>query len=571
MAGLLPPVVAELQANISEFKAKMGEARTEMVKTSKEGGSAFGGLKTVGTAALLGIGGAAIGIAASAVKAALEGQKAHAQLELAVKNTGAAFSAVEPQVSKLSDKFAGFGYQNDQVEESLTRMVQITGDAPKALSLMGTAADLAKARNMDLTAAVTLVGKASEGNVTALKRLGIATKDATGHTITGTQAIAELNKTFGGAAQASAETYAGKMAAFGARMDNLKEKLGNALLPIIAAVAAAFGSFIGYLESHHAVLIALGIAIGAVLVPAFISWAITAGAAAVATIVATAPVIAIGVAIAALAAVIVYLWTHWDQIWTWIMNHKAYAALIILFAPVIAGLVLLVGTVKFLWTNWDQVWRDIQTVTTVVWSVLRPIFDAVKTYIGYVVTAVQTYWAIWYAIFSAVAGVVSTAWSTIAGIFDGLKRGLGTVGVVVNGLSIAFSIAWGTISGIVSSAWSFISGIFSAIVNGVANVVNHIKSIPGEAAKAAASITKNIPIVGSFAGIAGAIFGGAEGMIVPGPTGGPLPIIAHGGEVVLNQGQQANVLMAISRGQHTSGGVGGVTVNANTNASAHDI
>ena len=66
MAGFLPPVVAELRANIADFSAKMGEARTEMRTT--EGSFAQAG--ALGKGALLGIGAVAVGVGYESVKLA---------------------------------------------------------------------------------------------------------------------------------------------------------------------------------------------------------------------------------------------------------------------------------------------------------------------------------------------------------------------------------------------------------------------------------------------------------------------------------------------------------------------
>lgn len=68
----------------------------------------------------------------------------------------------------------------------------------------------------------------------------------------------------------------------------------------------------GFISDNASLFALVGGAILSVLVPAFVAWAISAGAAAIATIAAAAPVIAIGLAIGALAAAVVYAYQNWD-------------------------------------------------------------------------------------------------------------------------------------------------------------------------------------------------------------------------------------------------------------------
>lgn len=98
----------------------------------------------------------------------------------------------------------------------------------------------------------------------------------------------------------------------------------DALEPIIRGIGDAVGFVLpfltdlaNWLADNEPVLQGIGIAILTMLVPAFAAWALSAGAAAVATLVAMAPLIAIGVAIAALAALVII---HFDTIKRWISN-----------------------------------------------------------------------------------------------------------------------------------------------------------------------------------------------------------------------------------------------------------
>ncbi len=101
----LPPVVATLLGNITDFQAKMGEAKVEMDAVGKKGGSVFNQLATVGKGALLGLGAAAVAVGGLSLKMADDFEKAHVQLEVAVRNTRGNFDALSPRISAIDKQF----------------------------------------------------------------------------------------------------------------------------------------------------------------------------------------------------------------------------------------------------------------------------------------------------------------------------------------------------------------------------------------------------------------------------------------------------------------------------------
>lgn len=103
----------------------------------------------------------------------------------------------------------------------------------------------------------------------------------------------------------------------------IKAVAGDVLGRLLDATKALVGFLVGKLVpglvkigqwviKHKPVLIGLATAIGVGLVAAFTSWAISAGAAAIATVAAIAPVLLIGAAIAALVAGIIWAYQNWD-------------------------------------------------------------------------------------------------------------------------------------------------------------------------------------------------------------------------------------------------------------------
>jgi hypothetical protein len=262
----MPAVFVELKATTSEFTAKMKDAQAEIKKTADTAQSNSDRMAQVGKVAFAGLAAAAVGFGAIAVKAALEGQQAHAQLVTAVQNSGTAFASVGGQVEEMSGRFAKLGFENDQVDAALARLVQSTGNVSASMREMGLVADFARARHIGLEEAATVVGKVMNGNMTVLQRMGIATKDAAGNTLTAAAALQMLSERFGGAAQANASTYAGKLQALNAEWHNMVEQVGNMLLPVLANVAGKMADVAGWFDQHRQAALILAGIIGGPLV-----------------------------------------------------------------------------------------------------------------------------------------------------------------------------------------------------------------------------------------------------------------------------------------------------------------
>lgn len=132
--SFLPPVVAVLTANITGFKAKMGEAQAEMEKT----GGASAGLKT----AALGIAAAVVGIGYESAKLAVSFQ---AQMETLATQAGVPQSQIKSLGNSVLDLAGQVGFSPTSLAEALYHIessfasVGITG--PKAMELLKTAAE----------------------------------------------------------------------------------------------------------------------------------------------------------------------------------------------------------------------------------------------------------------------------------------------------------------------------------------------------------------------------------------------------------------------------------------------
>ena len=196
----------------------------------------------VGAAAFLAVGAAAgamaIKIGIDAVKAAVEDEKAQISLAQTLRNTTKATDAQIKATEEYIDKTArATGVTDDQLRPSLDRLVRSTNDITKAQKLQQLALDISAGTGKDLATITEGLGKAYDGNLGALKRLGVSLDDSIIKSKDFDAAVKILSETFAGQADAAANTFAGRMARVNIALDESKEQIGFALLPILEKFA----------------------------------------------------------------------------------------------------------------------------------------------------------------------------------------------------------------------------------------------------------------------------------------------------------------------------------------------
>lgn len=206
--------------------------------SSKTFGEKLGGALKKSALAFAAVGAAAgamaIKIGKDAVAAAIEDQQSQEQLALALRNT---VGATEEQI-KATEKYITttqnrYGVEDTKLRASLATLTRGTQDATKAQELQTLALDIAAATGKDLESVSVTLSKAYNGNIGALTKLGIPLDEniiKTGDFAAATEALTGL---FGGAAQAQADTYAGRMEIIKRRVEDAQEAIGYALLPFL--------------------------------------------------------------------------------------------------------------------------------------------------------------------------------------------------------------------------------------------------------------------------------------------------------------------------------------------------
>jgi hypothetical protein len=115
--------------------------------------------------------------------------------------------------------------------------VRSTGDITKAQKLQTLALDIAAGTNKDLLTVTEALSKGLDGNLGALKRIGVPLDENIIKSKDFDAAVIALSETFAGQADIAANTFAGRLTRIKLAVDEATDELGFALLPILEKIA----------------------------------------------------------------------------------------------------------------------------------------------------------------------------------------------------------------------------------------------------------------------------------------------------------------------------------------------
>jgi hypothetical protein len=165
------------------------------------------------------------------IKDAIEAEQAEVRLAQALRNSG---QEVTNNVSSLKLLAAQLQqtttFEDDAMMSAMALGLQLGLTTKQIEKLMPAVTDMAAALGMDLEGAMRMVARGATGSGGTLSRWGISIKEA------GTEAekldaiVTQLNAKFGGQAQALANTTGGTLEQLGVAFGNLKEKIGTTVI-----------------------------------------------------------------------------------------------------------------------------------------------------------------------------------------------------------------------------------------------------------------------------------------------------------------------------------------------------
>jgi hypothetical protein len=200
---------------------------------NKATGGLIPGFSNIGLAATAAFGAVAAGLTIAA-KAAIEDEKSQALLQRQLEKTFGANEELTTSAERyISVTQLRTGTSDVELRDSLSTLVRATGDLTKSQDLLNTAQDISAATGRDLGSVTLALAKASQGQFTALSRLGIPLDESTKKSKDFGKVLELLEGQFGGAADAAANTFGGKLKIIQGQFGEIIETIGAALLPYL--------------------------------------------------------------------------------------------------------------------------------------------------------------------------------------------------------------------------------------------------------------------------------------------------------------------------------------------------
>ena len=522
MAG---PIRIAVLANASQAKRELGSVAKEASTLGSKLGK-FG--KAAGVAAVTGLavaGAAAVKFGADAVSAASDAQQSLGATETVF---GKFAKTVEKTSNRAAQKYglsANVYRENANLLGSLFKNQGVNTDelAGKTEKMIGTAADLSATFGGTTSEAVEALGAAFKGEYDMLERYGISIKQSdvnarlaakgqdelTGAALKQAEQVAKTELINKQAAQANgafakeSNTLAGQQQRLAAQFENIKAKVGKALLPVLTRLLTYLNKNIGpafqsIKDGVAGFLEGIGPAV-AFIRGLFASFSGSGEA---------------GAKMQQLQGTVASAWASIKSIFSSAVSivtslWRMFGATITSYASstftnvigiirgafrVIQGIFNVVAGI--LKGDWSRVWTGIKQIVTGAWAVIKGI--------------VRQGWNIVRSIFAAGGAVLRRLWGAM---WNGIKslassalsgvRGLVSSGW--NGIKSLTSSAWAAIRGLVAKAWGRIK---EAVSDGISKVVTLVKGLPGKITGALGDLGSLLFDAG--ADIIGGLLGGIE-------------------------------------------------------------
>ena len=399
------------------------------------------------------------------------------------------------QTIELASALQKEGVIGDEVTlsgaQQLATFAKMPGTVNTLLPAMGNLLAQQKGYNAtaeDATGIANLMGKVMNGQVGALKRVGISFDENQEKMLkSGTEEekaavlaqvitdnVGNMNKTM-------AETDLGKIQQMKNTMSDLAESVGGALAPALSQVAEFISAnivpviekFVGFLQANpiiaNIVLAITGLlAVGGPLL--VILGTIVSAVGAIIPVVAgiTAPMLAVAAAIGVVVAALITAWTQSETFRNAITNLVSQLAPILL--PVINSII---SVVKILV-------NEFIACATAIANDLAPVIEALTPILVKVATIV--------------AGVLKKGFSVLGNVIK-------LLGTIIRALSNIFSGTFLAVIKIVTGAYNKIKGIitklisgfsFSGLVGKVTGIFNTVKNVITKPIETAKSVIKGI-------------------------------------------------------------------------------
>jgi len=185
----------------------------------------------------------------SSVAAYLEQENANEKLNQALKNQGIYSAQAAKELQNFASELQRTTTFSDETIVKTQAMLTTFGLAGEQMNRATKAAlDLSIGLGVDLNTAALTIGKAFTGSTETLGRYGIKIAEGTAESDKFNAVLVQLEKRFGGEAQARLSTTSGQIENLTNRLGELKERIGAELIPVIKFWADQLSIAVGWLE-----------------------------------------------------------------------------------------------------------------------------------------------------------------------------------------------------------------------------------------------------------------------------------------------------------------------------------
>ena len=553
--GSLGEAVLDLTADASKLDPGLNEGKGKVTGALDGLKSIFGEatgtmLGQLSASALRDVGRGIISVGKDITGAALDAEQAQAQLNAVLKSTQGVAGLTADEVNNLADSYSKLTMFDDEAiigaESMLLTFTSISKDVfPEATK---TVLDMSQALGQDLNASAMQLGKALNDpiqGVSALRRVGVQFTDDqeamikslvdSGNAMEAQKMIlAELNKEFGGSAEAAGQTMAGQLAILDNEFGNLKEDLGTSFLPVFKDLVGVAKELMPYLQ--QAVKWFSGL-------PTPVKTGVVAFLGLIAVL---APLIGVISSVASILTVI----------------GPLFAGAGTAIAAAAGPILIIIGVLAALYLAWKTNFMGIQEGVKTFVQIFKHLWNAflallrgdTKTALNELGLAWQTYWTeaqrrlqsagesirnIWRTITDFLKSVWKAAWDAVVSyVMTKANEAINNVTSLVNGIKNVFNIDWSELGK------RIIDGIVAGLMGGINAVIDAATAVAQGALDAAKSIlgiqspSKAFAEIGNFSGLG--FVQGFQKTLTPQSVAGTLNRVVSGAAQTMNRSTTYN-------------------------------
>jgi hypothetical protein len=179
-------------------------------------------------------------------------ETAHARMDTAILDSGHQQSEYDKQLSSTEKTMEKYGFTHAQTEDSISKLIPVTGSASKAIADEAAVANLAAGRHTSLEAATTALVRVEGGRYTLLGRLIGLSQTQVNSIHSEADAVNLITQLYGGQAAAAADTFAGSLKTLSATGQDLGVGIGNFIIPQVEHLVTGLLAGVNTFQSINA-------------------------------------------------------------------------------------------------------------------------------------------------------------------------------------------------------------------------------------------------------------------------------------------------------------------------------